>query len=713
MTVTTFPSLPKVDAPRASGSPRVCIATWEIEGPSRNAGIGTAYTSLADALKRAGYDVTVLFLLGCHPSDGNMIDWVDYYRTKKGIKLVPLPMAHEPRIHAAWASSVSYHTYVWLKEHQHDFDIIHFPECQGLGFYSLLAKRQGLAFANTTFVVSAHGPTFWVKEGSQDYIRNLGELEIDFMERMSVAAANVVVSPSQYLLGWMQQNGWELPEQTYVAPYVLPQGVLSENPPPDKATKIREIVFFGRLEIRKGLKLFCDALDELCSKNGGPEFEVTFLGKETQLYGRSSIGYISDRSKKWSVPWHIVSNKYSSAAVEYLRGPGRLAVISSLVDNFPNAALECVGAGVPLLASNVGGIPEIIAPADRENVCFEPRPDVLADRIRRALKGGAFSARPSASFTDTERKWVNWHSALANSAKSDRSVSSSRSAKDESIFPLVSVCFAYNPREKGAAATLASLRQQDYPHLEVILVECGSDDSSTATSLSGEESFKGNSLRRIRLRSSEIGAARNAAVRQAKGEYLFFVDDHTLLMPGNALSVFVQVAQRVGADIVTSAVSFFLGSSDGSSEGRLEHSRRPFLGGDVATGAFVNCFGSINALVRRDAFDTIGGFSDEAVSTLDEWEFLAKAALMGLRMETMPEVYIWYREDQDQESLVHSLVNAVRSARPYTMPGRKVSPSMEQMLAKVIQFGQGLKFERDANNGAPLSRGEQGPAVTG
>ena len=73
---------------------------------------------------------------------------------------------------------------------------------------------------------------------------------------------------------------------------------------------------------------------------------------------------------------------------------GRLAVISSLVDNFPNTVLECVGAGVPLLVSNVGGIPEIIDPADRENVCFEPRPDVLAERIRDALEHGAFSARP-------------------------------------------------------------------------------------------------------------------------------------------------------------------------------------------------------------------------------------------------------------------------------------------------------------------------------
>src|ERR1700722_14790234 len=710
----TFPSLPKIDFARGSYLPRVCIAAWEIEGPSRNAGIGTPYTSLADALKKAGYDVTVLFLLGCHPTDGNMIDWVEYYQKEKGIRLIPLPMAHEPRIHAAWASSVSYHTYAWLKAHQNDFDIIHFPECQGLGFYSLLAKRQGLAFRDITFVVSAHGPTFWVKEGSQDYIRNLGELEIDYMERVSISAADIVTSPSQYLLRWMQENGWELPERTFVAPYILPQGLLSEAPAPSaRRSDIHEIVFFGRLEIRKGLKLFCDAVDELCADPDHREFEVTFLGKETQLYGRSSIGYISDRSKAWNVPWHLVSNKYQKAAIEYLRGDGRLAVVSSLADNFPNTALECVGAGVPLLVSNVGGIPEIIDPADRENVCFEPRPDVLAERIRGALEHGAFSARPSASFADTEGNWVRWHAGLSNRAKNEQPARKDRPADRESIFPLVSVCFAYNVREKGAAATLASLKQQDYPHLEIILAECGSEISPPSKSSRDADRLGDHELRTIYRRSSEIGAGRNAAVREAKGEYLFFVDDHSLLLAPNALSIFVQVAQRVDADILTSAVSFFIGSSNGSSQSRLEHSRRVFLGGDAATGAFTNCFGSSNALMRRDAFDTIGGFSDEAVATLDDWELLSKAALLGLRIETMPEVFVWQREDQDQESLVHSLVNAVRSARPYTIPGRKLAPAVERTLSKVLQFGQGLKFERDANTGTPLSRGEQGPAVTG
>jgi len=701
-----FQSLPEAEVAQGVSFPRVCIATWEIEGPSRNAGIGTAYTSLADALRRANFDVTVLFLLGCHPTDGNISEWVHHYRTEKGINLIPLPMPHDPRIHAAWASSVSYHTYVWLKEHQRDFDIIR--------FYSLLAKRQGLAFSKTTFVVGTHGPTLWVKEGSQDYLRNLGELEIDHMERTSVAAADIVVSPSQYLLDWMERNGWELPQRTYVAPYIRPYGAMFTNPAaPKEKRNIREIVFFGRLELRKGLQLFCDAIDSLCANGANPDFEVSFLGKETQMYGRSSIGYISDRSKKWTVPWRLISNKYQAGAIEYLRGDGRLAVISSLADNFPNTVLECVGAGVPFLASLVGGIPEIIAPEDREEVCFEPRPEVLAERIRNSVEKGAFSARPSIAFSDNEKRWVSWHADLPNQTKEQQFPHNGFKAEAKSGLPLVSVCFPYTSQEKHIAATMASLKQQDYPQFEIILVECGSEASSETSSVVSAPDFKSGTIRKIHQQSREIGAGRNTAALEAKGEYLFFVDDHTLLLPSTALLAFVQVAQKVDAPIVTSSISFYIGSAEGSLEDRMEHSRRPFLGGDISTGAFVNCFGSTNALMRRDVFDAVGGFSNESISSLDDWEFFAKASLQGFQIEAIPDVFVWYREDLEQESLVHSIANAIRSVRPYTAPDRKVAPRIEQAISRALLFGQGLKFENDALLGTPLSRGEQGPAVTG
>ena len=121
----------------------------------------------------------------------------------------------------------------------------------------------------------------------------------------------------------------------------------------------------------------------------------------------------------------------------------------------------------------------------------------------------------------------SWHAGLPNRAKNEKPVRKDRQAGRESIFPLVSVCFAYNVREKGAAATLASLKQQDYPHLEIILAECGSEGSPPQIRRAAADGFKDHELRRIYRRSAEIGAGRNAAVREAKGEYLFFVDDHT------------------------------------------------------------------------------------------------------------------------------------------------------------------------------------------
>ncbi len=699
-----FSGLPN-PVPQSTGrKPRICIATWEIEGPSRNGGIGTAYASLAEASRRAGHEVTVLYLLGSFCANGNIIDWADHYRDVKGINLVPLPLPPNPRIHAAWASSVSYHAYNWLKSAADQFDIVHFPECQGIAFYSVLAKRQGIAFQNCTFVITTHGPTFWVKESSQDFLNNLGELEIDYLERVSVAAADILTSPSRYLLGWIRSKGWDLPPNVYIAPYILPENIAhSDNQSVTVHRGMREFVFFGRLELRKGLKLFCDAIDELSLLYPEGGFEVTFLGKETLIFGRSSIGYISDRSRKWTMPWRIVANRGQAGAMEYLRKPGRLAVISSLVDNYPNTVLECIGGGIPFIASAVGGIPEIISPEDHAHVCFEPQADVLAARLSQVLEQGAYTARPATRLGHTEQSWVNWHQSLVGAARADKRPSVISLAER----PFVSVCFPYDVRKKRAASTLATLRSQDYPNFEIVLVECGGSESEVTEA---ELECKAGPVCRILFRPSiDMGEARNAAAAAARGDYLMFVDDNTLLKNAGAITMFVDVARTTHADIVTSTISFYLGSS----ENRIEHSRRPFLGNDVATGAFINCFGSTNALLRRAVLDRVGGFTPGSSTTLDDWEFFSKAALAGSIIETIPEPLIWYREEEDPEVQVHSFANAIRSISPYIDSGRQPTPAITQCIGKSLLLAQGLKFERDILMGTSLARGEQGPAVTG
>ena len=126
-----FPGLP-IERDHAAGpsrAPRVCVATYEIVGPSRSGGIGTAYFSLASALAAAGHNVTILYLLRNHCEQGSIDIWRSYYR-QRGIRFVPLPRSRKPA-NAPTNMATAYDAYRWLKAR--DFDVIHFsPFCDSI-----------------------------------------------------------------------------------------------------------------------------------------------------------------------------------------------------------------------------------------------------------------------------------------------------------------------------------------------------------------------------------------------------------------------------------------------------------------------------------------------------------------------------------------------------------------------------------------------------
>jgi hypothetical protein len=179
----------------------------------------------------------------------------------------------------------------WLAA-ERPFDVLHAHERLGLPSYALVAKRLGLASADTTMCVATHGPMRWSRDGEQRIATLREDLVVDFMERRCVALADVVVSPSRYMLEWMAADGWRLPERTSVRQNVLatPEspsqgaGGVADRP----ATRpVRELVFFGRLDRRKGLAFFCDVVDRLDARDV-PRFSVTFLGANVDFDGKGS-----------------------------------------------------------------------------------------------------------------------------------------------------------------------------------------------------------------------------------------------------------------------------------------------------------------------------------------------------------------------------------------------------------------------------------------
>lgn len=626
---------------------QICIATCDIVGPIRNGGIGTAYYNLALALARAGHQVTVLYALGQYCENKTIGHWRREY-ARHGISFVPLPDAP---VEGHSAIKMSYSVYRWLKERH--FDVVHCHEWRGLGFYTALAKQQGLCLENTVLCVGAHSPVLWHLEGMNE-LADVESLEVDFMERQAVARADVLWTPSEHMVAWMRREGWTLPDQIVHKPYIL----LDLQPASGQAAAPgSELVFFGRLETRKGIDLFCDALDRLVTA-GVPVPRVTFLGKPASVNGTPTEQYLTTRSAKWPFTWQIISTLDRDGAMAYLRKPNRVAVLPSRIDNLPYTVLECLGSKIPFVAANTGGIPEMIRPADRDRVLFELDSASLADRLTSVIFKGL---RPAPLRIEADRilaDWVKWHRQLTPPAPRPALPA------DPARQPRVTVCITHHNRPQLLAAALASIKQQDYPNIQVVLVDDGSTQADALLYLESlTPDFTARGWKIVRQTNRYLGAARNNAITHATGDYVMFMDDDNLAAPGE-ITTFVRAAVASGADILTCFLNVFQSSAPAPTTPPVHV--WPFLGGALAPGLLRNVFGDANALVRRDVFTRIGGFTEDFGVGCEDWEFFARATLQGLRLDVVPEPLVLYR--QSPQGMLQSTshrANRMRALRPY------------------------------------------------
>ena len=100
-------------------------------------------------------------------------------------------------------------------------------------------------------------------------------------------------------------------------------------------------------------------------------FKVTFLGSDRNNIAREpSKRFVDRRSRLWReeknratlTEVNIFTKKNSAEALRYLleKGKKRLAVLPSLVENSPLSVFELFGVNAPFIASDAGGMPELI-----------------------------------------------------------------------------------------------------------------------------------------------------------------------------------------------------------------------------------------------------------------------------------------------------------------------------------------------------------------
>lgn len=677
----------------AAASGRFCLVVTELLGHKVAGGIATATSFLAELLADAGHEVTLFDA----SADSEQLN--DSWRTRYRAKGITVERLHRATPVAPPYVADSYRTYHQLRDR--DFDVIVFQDWRGLGYCSMSAKRSGLAFASTRLVHIVHGPTAWLWEANQSVELETEGFAAAHIEQRAAELADTVVGPSDYLLDWMASR-WALPADRRQIFYPTarmvglrsePEGQGALDAEAKAAMSLSELVFFGRYEERKGIRIFAESLNRLGAErlNG---LGVTFLGRAVPFSTDEVAALLDDDVIEAIGGPRFITDLDSLGARSYLAQPGRVALIPSLIDNSPNVVIECIEDGTAFLAAASGGIPELVHPDDRSRVLFEPTVAAMTARLAELLDAATVVVPARQGWVDAEILPA-WEAMLIPVAPP--SVPGDQ--------PLVSVIIPHHAQLQLFSTTLTSVVTQDYPHLEIVVVDDGTPDRAMVEELAEllAEPW-GRPISFIRQDNNYLGAARNTAIRGAAGDWLVFVDDDDIVEP-NYVSTLVTAALANGADAVSSVL--VATEDDGAELRRGTGVPYVFLGDAPHLAASWNTVGGAGCLVRREAWAAVGGFHTRHGVGHEDWTLLLAIALSGRRVVSVPEPLYRYRIRRN--SMLRSTTR-YRNMRPVF---DAFTPLLPPLLASWPELVHGQQQtidalrQREAELWAELGRAEQ------
>lgn len=120
---------------------------------------------------------------------------------------------------------------------------------------------------------------------------------------------------------------------------------------------------------------------------------------------------------------------------------------------------------------------------------------------------------------------------------------------------VVSIVIPVYNTEQYLKECMDSALQQDYPFLEIILVDDGSQDGSPI--LCDQYAGQFANVQVIHQTNSGLGLARNAGMAASSGDYIFFLDSDDCIDTKKAISRLVKQAEKEEADIVTGSFRRF------------------------------------------------------------------------------------------------------------------------------------------------------------
>ena len=219
--------------------------------------------------------------------------------------------------------------------------------------------------------------------------------EYDLQDALALTMPAAVISPS---IEWARRLS-ALPGAVDV--YAIANGFdLSRYPPADPRTTNRNnprIVCVGELTRRKGQDLLVQAMPRIWQTIPGATLDLIGSGDMADVV-RAQVRDVDPEGRRIRAPGHL-SRPFERLTV------ADVFCLPSRSDNQPVAIIEAMCAGVPVVATDVGGIPELIAQADAGIVVPAESVDALADGLIRLLHRDDLQAMGARAATFARREY--------------------------------------------------------------------------------------------------------------------------------------------------------------------------------------------------------------------------------------------------------------------------------------------------------------------
>ena len=249
------------------------------------------------------------------------------------------------------------------------------------GTHQVAIARRHYRRHGTPYVLTAHFHPIWSIEGGW-MRRRIRAFYDGWLAAPAVRDARALIVQTRAEEQLVRSLGFSLPPTIIVPPGYSPRGADLADPAifrtrfgiPDPF-----VLFVGRLASNKGLLDLLEAFALLARRDRTAQ--LVLIGEDGGM--RASL---SDRARELGLGarLHLLGHVGDPQLVDSAYRGARVFVLPSEYEAFGLVLLEALAQGAPVVATRVGGIPEVLGEDERAGMLVEPgSAEVLAEQIGR------------------------------------------------------------------------------------------------------------------------------------------------------------------------------------------------------------------------------------------------------------------------------------------------------------------------------------------